>query len=219
MKVYFISGLGADSRVFNNISLPPGYEPVFLEWITPLKNESLREYALRLAEKINTNEPFSLIGLSMGGMIATEIAKEFTPAVIILLSSVPSSNQLPKRYKIAQALRLHLLIPVRLIKSATIMKRIFSVESNDDKQVLRQVIKDTDPAFVRWAMGAILEWKNETIPTSLFHIHGSRDEILPLKHTRATHTIIGGRHMMVMSKAAEINILLQQLLVTAEHPR
>ena len=61
--------------MFKNIRLPDHCEPVFLEWIDPVKNETLKNYALRLAEGINTNEPFAIIGLSMGGMITSEIAR------------------------------------------------------------------------------------------------------------------------------------------------
>src|SRR5450432_3539489 len=101
MKVYFISGLAADSRVFKYIQLPAHCEAVFLEWITPIKNESLQNYSMRLAERIDMNEPFSIIGLSMGGMMASEIACRLSPAATILISSVPSSKHLPFYFKIA----------------------------------------------------------------------------------------------------------------------
>ncbi|RYD69520.1 MAG: hypothetical protein EOP53_27030, partial [Sphingobacteriales bacterium] len=65
MKVYFISGLAADCRVFKRIQLPAGFESVYLDWIPPLPNESLQSYAMRMAESIDTNEPFALVGLSM----------------------------------------------------------------------------------------------------------------------------------------------------------
>jgi hypothetical protein len=76
MKAYFISGMAADARVFRHIRLPEGYEPVYLDWIDPVPHESLRSYALRLAERIDKNHPFILLGLSFGGMLGTEIAKK-----------------------------------------------------------------------------------------------------------------------------------------------
>ena len=88
MKVYFISGLAADSRVFKHIQLPSGYQAHYLDWITPLPNESLKGYALRLSEAIDLKEPFVIAGLSMGGMIATEIANIYQPAACILFCSV-----------------------------------------------------------------------------------------------------------------------------------
>ncbi|MBC7849623.1 MAG: hypothetical protein H7Y31_07800, partial [Chitinophagaceae bacterium] len=55
MKVYFISGLAADRRVFKNIVLPDEHEIVHLDWITPLKGESLREYSQRLSSPIDSS--------------------------------------------------------------------------------------------------------------------------------------------------------------------
>ena len=40
MKVYFISGLGADEKAFQLLQLP-GVEPVHLNWMPPLKKESI----------------------------------------------------------------------------------------------------------------------------------------------------------------------------------
>lgn len=217
MKVYFISGLGADKRVFKHIRLPEGFEPVYLDWITPEKNESLQAYSLRLAEKIDSHEKFAILGLSMGGMIASEISKEYSPAVTILLSSVPCSKQLPTHFKIAYTFRLHKFLPIRLLKSATLIKRLFTTETAEDKQTLRQVIRDSDPRFISWALTAILQWKNDIIPQPLLQIHGTKDEILPLRFTSPTHTIENGTHMMVMGKAGELNLLLREALLTMEH--
>lgn len=214
MKVYFISGLGADCRVFTHIRLPEGFEKVDIDWISPLKNESLGEYALRLAGKIDTSEKFAVVGLSMGGMIASEIAGRFSPAATILVSSISSSDQIPKRYKIMHALKLDKLLPVSVIKSATVLKRLFTVESKDDKSLLRAVIKDTDPVFIRWALRAIPQWHYTAVPKDLWHIHGSSDEILPIRYTRPTHTIAGGSHMMVMTKAIEVNKIIAEALAT-----
>ncbi|RYY50193.1 MAG: alpha/beta hydrolase [Chitinophagaceae bacterium] len=212
MKVYFISGLAADSRVFKHIQLPPGFEIVHLDWIAPETTETLSAYALRLAKKIDISEPFALVGLSMGGMMATEIAKIYKPVVTILLSSVPVNTQLPYYFRWAYRVRLHKLVPVSLLKTASLLKRGLTPDADDDKLILKQVIRDSDPAFIRWAMHAILSWKNEAIPQPFWHIHGAKDEILPLKYTKPTHTIDGGNHLMIMSKAAALNELLATLL-------
>ncbi len=158
MKVYFISGLAADSRVFKHIKLPDEHEMVPLDWIEPGKNESLQQYAHRLAEKIDASREFALVGLSMGGMMAAEIAKLHKPVITILLSSVPSNTHLPFYFKWAYRFRLHKLVPVALLKSASILKRGLTPDSPEDKEVLKQVIKDSDPRFIKWAMQAILSW-------------------------------------------------------------
>jgi pimeloyl-ACP methyl ester carboxylesterase len=216
MKVYFVSGLAADGRVFKNIQLPVHCEAVMLEWIEPLKNESLKSYALRLAEGIDTSQPFAVIGLSMGGMITTEIANRYNPAFTILISSVPASKQLPFYFKAAGKMRLHKLIPVGLVKSAAKYKRLFTTESDEDKEILRAIIRDSDDAFIYWAMDAILKWKSEKILSSYVHIHGTKDEVLPIRFTKPTHIISKGSHLMVMNRAGEINKILRELLVPAD---
>ena len=131
MKVYFVSGMGADSRVFKHIRLPAGYEIEHLHWIPSIKNESLKSYAVRLSEKIVPGEPFALLGLSMGGMIAAEIANHwkstfrFSPYITILISSVPVHKHLPPHFKISRLLGLYKIVPVRFLKSASFLKRFF----------------------------------------------------------------------------------------------
>ncbi|MEO5591796.1 MAG: alpha/beta hydrolase [Chitinophagaceae bacterium] len=213
MKVYFVSGLAADSRVFKNIQLPSHCTPVFLEWITPLKNESLKNYALRLAEGIDVSKPFAIIGLSMGGMITAEISSIYKPAFTILISSVPCSKELPFYFKAAAKLRLHKMVPVSFVKSAAKFKRLFTTESAEDKAILHNIIQDSDSKFIYWAMDAILKWKSGDITSSYTHIHGTKDEVLPMRFTKPTHIIPKGGHLMVMNRAGEVNAILRKVLV------
>ena len=212
MKVYFISGLAADSRIFRHIRLPEGFEPVYLDWIKPAKNESLGDYSIRIAEKVDCTEKFALVGVSMGGMIACEIARRNPSAHTIIISSIPNSKQMPHFYRIAYRLKLHRIIPISLIKKATLLKRLFTAESVSDKDILRQVIRDSDPVFIRWAIEAIMKWDNDVIPERLWQIHGERDGILPIRYTTPAFRIEGGSHMMIMTKAREINRLLEKVL-------
>jgi len=201
--------MAADSRVFKHIHLPEGFEMIFLDWIKPDKNESLKDYSLRLGNKIDTSTPFILIGLSMGGMIAAEIAKVFPPSKTILISSIQDPSQLPPYLKLVGKLRLHYLIPVKMLKVAAKTKRLFTTESEEDKTLLRQIIQESDSSFVKWGMDAILKWKTEKQLGNCVHIHGTIDEVLPMRYTRPTHIISKAGHMMVMTRAKEINSILE----------
>jgi len=211
MKVYFIAGLAADARVFKHLQLPAHCTAVFLEWIKPLPGETLAAYAIRLAAAIDTREPFGLVGLSMGGMLAMEIARHHPPAITVLISSIPSARQLPFYFKAAGNMGIHKWVPVRLVKSASLIKRVFTLETAEDKEMLRALIRESDDAFIIWAMGAILQWKGDEAPVNYVHIHGSRDAVLPMRYTKPTHVIAGGGHLMVMNRAADINKILQQV--------
>lgn len=193
--------------------MPEGYSAVYVDWIEPHYGESLEQYALRLAEStVQTNEPFVLMGMSMGGMIAAELAKRLQPAMTLLISSVPVASELPFYFRWAARIGMHRWIPIALVKNASLVKRLFTAETENDKAMLRIIIRESDPAFIRWAMGAILQWRNETYPDRYVHIHGSRDEMLPVRFTHPTHLIRGAGHLMVMNRAEEINQILAEML-------
>lgn len=211
-RVYFISGLAADERVFRYIQLPEGVEMVHLNWITPNKNETLEAYAMRLAEKIDTSKPFAIAGLSFGGMLATEIAKRYQPVQTILISSIPLSDHLPKYFRAAAAIRLHRIVPIGFVKMMARSKRFFTTEKGEDKKLLWQIINDSDNNFIRWAMNAILKWKNTQLPEPLIHIHGTRDEVLPSRFTKPTHVIQKAGHLLVLTAPQKVNKLLAEVV-------
>lgn len=212
MKVYLIGGLGADKRVFRHIQLPPSFEMVYLEWVIPYENESLSSFARRMSYQIKSDEPFYIIGLSFGGIVATEILRLYSNGKLILISSISHPGHLPVYYRWIQRIGLHKKIPVDVLKKATYFKRYFTKETNEDKQIIRSMIREADPVFIRWALGAILEWKNGEEITSALHIHGTADKLLPARYTRPTHMINRGGHLMILERADEINQLLAKVL-------
>lgn len=212
IPVYCIPGLGADERVFARLQLPEGFEAVHLKWIRPEKGEPLAGYARRLSAGINHQEPFVLLGLSMGGMVAAEIAAVYKPLCLVLLSSIPVSRQLPYYYRWAGAIRLPQVIPIRLLQAGSLVKRIFTTEAPEEKKLVQQMVRDSDPAFIRWAMNAIVQWKGNPETDSRIHIHGTGDGLLPLRFTDPTHLVKKAGHLMVLTHAAAVNEILRSEL-------
>lgn len=205
-RIYFISGLGADRRVFKKLVFPPDFELVYLDWIAPQANESLEDYAGRLALKIDTSTPFYLVGLSFGGMLATEIAKKLHPIHTFLISSSPVFKGLPWYYRMAGSLRLQKLLPVGLLKKGNgIGLKFLGATTEKERMLLKQLIVDSDPAFMKWALTCILTWRNKERPGNLTHIHGSADHILPIRYYKPDIVIKNGGHFMVYANAKEIS--------------
>ena len=211
MKTYFISGIAADGRIFRHIRLPVGFDAVYLDWIKPQSGELLENYAIRLGEKIDMHEPFVLIGVSLGGIIATEIALRYHPYAVIIISSVPVISQLPGYFRIAEKFKLYKLFPGSFYKFSAKIKHCLSRESKEDKKIMLNMISKTDPDFITWGIKAVLKWKNKIVPQSLYHIHGTRDEVFPYRFTSPTHTILKGDHIMVITRYEEINRILAEI--------
>jgi pimeloyl-ACP methyl ester carboxylesterase len=212
--VYFISGLGASKRAFSFLNLS-FCNPIFVDWIAPNPKETLQAYALRLMKFIPCPNP-TIVGLSFGGMLATEMAKANPNAKVILLSSNKTHLEFPSLLKVGRYLPVYRWLPTTGLKSSGIFFLwILGATGKPQKAVQKQVLKESDPNFTKWAIDAIMGWRNETIPQNLIHIHGTADKLLPYRLVKAHHTIKGGQHLMVMDKAQEISELLQQHIAVA----
>jgi hypothetical protein len=212
MHVYFISGLGADQKAFQRLTLSERFTIHYIEWKQPLKRESLNAYAKRLAKSVDTSQSFSLIGLSFGGMIATEVSTFLNPFKTILISSTYSSGLLPAYVRWISRIKLHKLVPASWLKlSAPLAHWFFGTKTTSEKKLLDQIMHDTDDQFLQWAINAILTWKNRSKPSNCIRIHGDNDRLLP--HFADADVIIkGGGHFMVFNKANEISTVLENYL-------
>jgi pimeloyl-ACP methyl ester carboxylesterase len=215
VRVYFISGLGADKRAFYKIKLPQGHQAVFLDWIVPLAGENFPDYAKRFSQSIKQDEEFVLIGLSFGGMLASEIAKIISPKKLIIISSLSSYKELPWYFKLAGKLGIHRIISPSLYKQATIMNRFMGTGNKEMKSIVYSYVNNIDPAFIRWSLDVIVHWSHTERLSDLIHIHGSNDHLLPYKYVKADYIIQNGGHLMVMNKAEEVNIILEKVLLSA----
>lgn len=218
MNVYFISGLGADRRAFERIQLPPAFSVHHLDWIPPDKGESLEAYAMRLSESIDTTKPFALIGLSMGGMIASVLSQKLHPQKTVLISSVACADEFPKLFKAARYLPVYKLAPLWLLRKPNPFSRwLFGANTKNEKELMNYLVSHAETKFIKWAMHAIIQWRQKGRPANLVHIHGSNDKILPLKYTRPDFIIDKGSHFMVWTRAGEVSRKLAEVLSAPEH--
>jgi hypothetical protein len=195
-----LSGLGADWRLFQKLDLPAHFEIVHIEWIAPYKNEPLIEYAWRLSAQMDTTKPFRLIGLSFGGIVATELTKLILPVQTIIVSSTAVSSGIPWYYKIGGKLAIPDLTPNAFIKSANPLSYwLFGTKTKEEKRLLKQVLHDMDNTFMNWAIKKVTTWHNTEKPANLFHIHGAADKVLPCAFVKPDVIIPHGEHLMVFS--------------------
>ncbi|MVZ64118.1 alpha/beta hydrolase [Sphingobacterium humi] len=210
-ELYIFSGLGADERVFQRLDFS-GFSVTFIKWLEPLDRETIENYTTRLLDQVTTVNPI-LIGLSFGGMIAVEAAKQIDTERVILLSSAKTKHEIPFYYRFAGSLSLHKLLPTWTLKKPNILTNwFFGTHSAFDRQLLKQILTDTDADFLKWAIDKIVCWKNRTLPINIFHVHGTDDRILPLKFIAYDKAIKNAGHLMTLNRAEELNkIILQEL--------
>lgn len=217
-KIYLIPGLGTDVRIFSKlIPLLNEKEVDCLEYSDPEKNtESLSEYADRLIGKIEQNEePPVLIGMSLGGTIATEISKRIPLKKLVIISSYKHRSEVPFIFKIARLLPLYILVPAWYIRmTVPFFSRILRICNKEEASELKEMLNARTAKHFAWGRRAIVQWDNQDMPSNFIHINGSKDHIFRKANKNATHIIKGGTHNMVVDRASEIaEIINREVLV------
>jgi pimeloyl-ACP methyl ester carboxylesterase len=209
-KVYFISGLGADERAFSFLDLS-FCEPIFIQWLEPKAKESLEAYAMRLKATITEPAPI-IVGLSFGGMLATEIAKADSSAKVIIISSNKTTTEFPFWLKIGIYFPIYKWMPDSVFTTTKLgIYWFMGAKTAEEKAAVKAIVSDAKVDFYKWAIYAILHWKNKVKPKNVFHIHGTADKTLPFFLTKWVDVRIkGGEHLMIMNKAKEISAILSK---------
>ena len=205
--------MGADKRLYAEIEPIDGYEFVDLEWRLNYKNiKTLKDYALELSKEIDTSQPFSLMGVSMGGMVCSELTDILNPEKVVIISSAKTSKELPTHFK-----RLKFLGISRLLNQEKIRyvlgnsSRFFGSMNKEQRKLFYDMAASVNLDFIAWSIKAILNWNKKKYSSKIIHIHGTKDIVLPFSSISPSIIIEKGDHMMIWNKSELINQKLKEI--------
>jgi len=208
MNVYCISGLGADERLFRNLKLTNA-DKKFVNWVKPDKIDTISSYSDKLIVQIDQSKPFSLLGVSLGGVIAVELSSKINPEKVFVISSVKSSKEFPFYIILLNWLKVKYIISSKLLKSGKLFIELFFGKMNkSDKHLINKMIDDTDEVFTPWVAKAIIEWQskdNLTPFNKIVQIVGDKDLIFRHANMKDCVVVKGRTHVMILDKAFEIS--------------
>lgn len=211
MTVYFISGQGADEKLFENLTLPPSISIKYVQWIEPFNKETLADYTQRLSQQIDASRSFILVGVSFGGIVAIELNKILQPKFTVIISSIATKKERPPHFLFINFLKLHKLMPGSFYKWYNpFIDWYFGAETKREKELLHYYMKTVTKNYMKWATNEVLNWENTSKPQNLFHIHGTSDRIFLHQYTHADIKIKNGTHLMVHNRASEISKILAE---------
>lgn len=206
IPVYFMPGLAASPAIFEKIVLPEDqFEMILLEWQIPLENESLPDYAKRIAEKITRENPV-LVGVSFGGILVQEMAQFVKARKVIIISSVKTNAEFPRRMKVTKALRAYKLIPKDLVRKVEKLARLSSSRLVRQRMELYdKFLSVRDDRYFRWAIRNVILWERDKADETVVHIHGDADNVFPIRYIKGCHVVKGGTHIMIINRFRWIN--------------
>lgn len=213
IHVYLMPGMAANPAIFEHIKLPKDeFTTHTLSWVLPEDNESLSDYAKRMACHIKHQNPV-LLGVSFGGVLVQEMAKHVTLAKLIIVSSVKSKKELPRRMKLSRKLKLYKAIPARLIEDIdTLAKYAFGATVKDRVALYQKYLAMNDRRYLRWAVKEMVCWDQEEPIPGIVHIHGDQDRIFPIKYIDTPLIVPEGTHIMVITKYRWFNKNLPEII-------
>lgn len=208
MKLYIVSGLGADFSVFEKLEFPKNIEICFLPWLIPHGDESLSSYVERMSRDIKENECFALLGYSFGGIIAQEIHKMKPAQKVIILASIKSHEEKSCLMKWNRYLKMQKWFPEKIFQFLILgfIKRIF--RTNISK--LEKYFTQRDIYYLKWSVGQICDWKGKK-QENIIQICGDKDKIFPINRMSPNIIIKGGNHLFPLIKHKKVSVLLNEI--------
>ena len=212
-NIYLLAGQGADERLFKNLTFSEDYCVNYIEYTTPTNETSLKEYAVTLSQQIDQTKPFVLIGVSLGGMLATEMTDFLQPEKTIILASAKNTNELPRTFNFQKKVPLYKLAGKRNVKwGARFLQPIVEPDRRKESDTYKAMLEDKDPEFLLRTIPMIMQWERTSNDADIIHIHGTKDHTIPYKNVQCDYTIEGGSHMMTLTQSHKINEILNSIL-------
>jgi esterase/lipase len=213
-NIYFFPGQGSDKRIFDSLTIDSSYNKIFIEYSLPAKNTTLKEFAIQLSSQIDTTAGYILIGVSLGGMICTELNDIMNPKKVIIISSAKNRSELPVRYKFQRVIPIYELFPPRMLKGgAKMMQPIVEPDRKKNKATFKNMLNNKNPKYIKRTIKMIVKWDKQSNLKNTYHIHGTKDHTLPIRKIKEANVVINkGSHMMTLTKAKEISEAINSIL-------
>lgn len=213
IHVYFMPGLAASSLIFERIELPKNkFETHLLDWEMPLIGETLSAYAQRMSQLITEENPV-LIGVSFGGVLVQEMAQFLKPKRVIIISSVKTNLEVPLRMKFAKSTKAYKLLPTSWLQNVELIaKYSFGNAVKQRLKLYEKYLSMREKVYLDWAIEQMILWNRTQPDPNVIHIHGTLDEVFPVKNIQNYIPVTGGTHIMILSKYRWMNDNLPKII-------
>ncbi|WP_324721203.1 alpha/beta fold hydrolase [Salinimicrobium sp. HB62] len=217
IHVYCMPGLAANPSIFEMISLPEDkFKIHWLDWLLPKPGEKLIDYSARLCKKIEHEDPV-LIGVSFGGVIVQEMAQIIEVQRVIIISSVKSEKELPRRMRFARCTKAFKILPTSLARHVDALEKIAVGDfATKRAKLYKKYLSITDTRYLDWAIEKMVCWERPEPYKGVVHIHGDKDEIFPYKYIDGCITVKGGTHVMIINRFRWFNDHLEEIILTGK---
>ncbi|MFD2824048.1 alpha/beta hydrolase [Lacinutrix iliipiscaria] len=214
IHVYFMPGMAANPSIFENIKLPEDQFKIhWLEWMIPIKDETLSAYAKRMILNIK-HQDVVLLGVSFGGVLVQEMSKHMQLRKLIIVSTIKTKYEMPKRMKLVRLTKAYKVLPTSLASNIDVLaKYAFGKSVTKRVALYKRYLSMSDKRYLDWAIKEMVCWNQDKPIAGVIHIHGNNDMVFPYKNIKNCITVTEGTHIMIINKYRWFNKNLPQLIL------
>lgn len=230
VRLVLLPGLGVDARFLHH-QRAAFADLIVPEWLEPERRESLAHYAERLAAGVRagghlaSGAPVVVGGVSLGGMLALEMASHLEARAIVLIGGCREPGAINPLLRLGE--RAGRLLPSPVVSwsrglGPLVLGRGGRVPlARDDRRLLAEMVSDVSVPLLRWGGRAIFEWPGARPTVPVHHVHGECDWVIPTSrlNPRPQRIVPGGAHVVNMSHPREVNGFLAECLVAVSDRR
>lgn len=201
-RILALPGMGADGRMYPQTwDTVPGL--VRCEWPRHQGERSLGDIADTLIRTHSISPVDLLVGCSLGGMVACEIARKLQLRRIVLVGSALHPSEVSALLRTLHPLARY--APIDWIR----------VSAGKVPAEVAQMFTGIEASFVRAMCEAIFEWPGfrEHPATEVYRIHGSRDLVIP-PPPGPVDLLIDGGHLISMTHAGQCADFVRRTLAS-----
>ena len=216
IHIYLMPGMAAGPEIFEHIKLPEDQFKIhYLEWVIPIDNETIEDYALRMIQPIK-HKNVVLLGVSFGGVLVQEMSKHIKVRKLIIVSSVKSVNELPRHMLLAKITKAYKFVPTQLAGNIDVLsKYAYGTKANKRLELYKKYLSVNDSRYLSWAIKNMVCWSQEHYNPDIIHIHGDKDAVFSIKNISNCIKIKGGTHIMIINKYKWFNKNLPNIILNS----
>lgn len=212
--IYCMPGMAASTAIFEHIKLPKdSFQIHLLEWDVTDFSMSLSDYAKHMCSQIKHKRPL-LMGVSLGGLLVQEMAHFIAVEKIIIISSIKTRFELPKKMIFARYTKVHKLLPTGLINNMELLAKYAFGETVTKRLALyERYLSVRDKAYIDWCIDQLVNWQQQEAPKNLIHIHGEKDTVFSIMNIKDCIPVKNGTHTMIIHRAKWFNENLPTIIL------
>jgi pimeloyl-ACP methyl ester carboxylesterase len=185
--IFVLPGMGADNRMYSGPwrTLP---RTTFLDWPSYHNETTIAQIASRLVDDAKIADGSIVIGSSLGGIVACEIARIRNLKTLVLIGSAINRDEICSLLSVFHPITD--FAPLKFLQAA-----VGKLPGD-----LTQMFSRADAEFIRAMCRAIFTWDGlQNSTTKLIRIHGRHDRVIPLP--KNVDSILDAGHLVAMTHA------------------